>query len=128
MKYFALFGARSLLHIQHGIRIETEEKAQVVAPVWGTELIKFIIALAILYQDDLKKGINSLYPSVQIILFFILSLCNSSYSSNFPGAKIASRGKKLIDSAPNSNDTLCLLFCLYPSAMINTTQYVEKHL
>ena len=69
MKYFARFGARSLLHIQHGIRIETEEKAQVVAPVWGTELIKFIVALAILYQDDLKKGMNSFYSSVQIILF-----------------------------------------------------------
>ena len=39
--------------------METEEKAV----VWKTELIQFIAALAILHQDDLKKGINSSFSS-----------------------------------------------------------------
>ena len=30
----------------------------VVAAVWGTELIKFLAALAIFHQDDLKNRIN----------------------------------------------------------------------
>ena len=32
----------------HRLRINTEEKAKVVAAVWGTEFIKFLAALAIL--------------------------------------------------------------------------------
>ena len=44
-------------------RIKTEEKARVVAAVWGTELIQFIAALTILHEDDLKKGMNSSYSS-----------------------------------------------------------------
>ena len=44
-------------------RINTEEKAKVVPVIWGTELIQFIAALAILHQDDLKKGINSAFSS-----------------------------------------------------------------
>ena len=40
-------------------RIKTEEKAKVVAAVWGTELIQFIAVLAILHQDDFMKGMNS---------------------------------------------------------------------
>ena len=51
-------------------RIQTEEKAKVVAAVWwGTELIQFLAPLAILHHDDLKNRMN---------LFF---------SSNHPGAK-----------------------------------------
>ena len=46
---------------QHRRRIKTEEKARVVAAVWGTELIQFIAALTILHQDDWKKGMNSSY-------------------------------------------------------------------
>ena len=49
--------------------IYTEEKAKVVAAVWGTEFIKFFTTLAILHQDDMKKRMNS------------------SYSSKRPGAK-----------------------------------------
>ena len=45
-------------------RIYTEEKAKVVAAVWGTELIKFLAALvAILPQDDLKNRMNSPFSS-----------------------------------------------------------------
>ena len=73
----------------HRRRIKTEEKANVVlAAVWGTELIQFLAAVAILHQDDYKKGMNSSYSSyrpgainpmphivlVQFILFFKLSL------------------------------------------------------
>ena len=36
-------------------RIYTEEKAKVVAAVWGTDFIPF---LAILHQDDAKKRMN----------------------------------------------------------------------
>ena len=59
--------------------MKTEEKAKVVASVWGTEFIKFLAALAILYQDDLKKG-KKIHPflhivMVQFILFFKLSWC-----------------------------------------------------
>ena len=42
----------------HRRRINTEEKATVVAAVWGTECIQFLAALAILHQDELKKRMN----------------------------------------------------------------------
>ena len=42
----------------HRRRIKTEEKAKVVAGVWGTKFIKFLAALAIFHQDDLKKRVN----------------------------------------------------------------------
>ena len=40
----------------HRRRIKTEERAKVVAADWDMELIQFLAALAILHQDDLKKG------------------------------------------------------------------------
>ena len=72
---------------EHIRRTYTEEKAKVVAAVWGKELIQFLAILAILHQDALKKGMNSTYPSyrpgpihsilhnvlVQFILFFNLN-------------------------------------------------------
>ena len=36
----------------------TEEKAKVVAAVWGTELLLFLALLAVLHQDDMKKRMN----------------------------------------------------------------------
>ena len=36
-------------------RIDTEEKAKVVAVFWGTEFLQFLAALAVLHQDELKK-------------------------------------------------------------------------
>ena len=36
-----------------------EEKAKVVAASWGTELLRFLAALAILHQDNL--GIGAMY-------------------------------------------------------------------
>ena len=43
----------------HRRRIKTEEKAKVVAAVWGTESIYFFASQAIMHQDDLKNRINS---------------------------------------------------------------------
>ena len=42
----------------HRRKIKTEEKAKVIAAVWGKEMIQFLAALAILHQDGLKKKIN----------------------------------------------------------------------
>ena len=33
-------------------------KAKVVAAVWGTELIQFFAALAVLHEDNLKNRMN----------------------------------------------------------------------
>ena len=44
--------------VNHRIRLNTEEKAKVVAAAWGTALILLLAALAILHQDDLKKRMN----------------------------------------------------------------------
>ena len=86
-------------------QIYTEEKAKVVAAVWGTELIQLLAAQAILHQYDLKNRMNSYFSSfhpdaiypflyiirVQLILFFISSWC-----------KIASAERNLINSAPQT--------------------------
>ena len=46
--------------MKHRRRIKTEEKAKVVAAVWGTEFVQFLAALAILhYRKILKNGMNS---------------------------------------------------------------------
>ena len=55
---------------KHRRRIKIKEKAKVVIAVWGAELIQFIAALAILHQDDLKKGMNS-HPILHIVLVLI---------------------------------------------------------
>ena len=39
-------------------RIYTEEKAKVVAAVWGLEFIQFLAALAVMQKDDMKKRMN----------------------------------------------------------------------
>ena len=41
--------------------MKTEEKAKIVAAIWGTEFIQFLAAVAVLHQDDLKKEMNSFY-------------------------------------------------------------------
>ena len=44
--------------MNHRRRLNTEEKAKVVAAAWGTALILLLAPLAILHQDDLKKRMN----------------------------------------------------------------------
>ena len=59
-----------------------EEKAKVVAAVWGTTFIQFLAELTILPQDDMKKRVNSSYFSTQIksedrirVLVYIFIVC-----------------------------------------------------
>ena len=40
---------------QNRRRLNTEEKAQVIAAVWGTEFTQFLVALAILHKEDFKE-------------------------------------------------------------------------
>ena len=61
----------------HRRRIKTEEKAKVVASVWGEEFIQFLAALAVLPRTILKNRMNSSFS-------FKSSWCNSSYNSNRP--------------------------------------------
>ena len=62
--------------VYHRRRIKTEEKAKVVAAVWGTELIQFLATLDIFYQDDFEKkdeyrllGRRDALKKLRIILF-----------------------------------------------------------
>ena len=54
----AIIFARLKNIILHRRRIKTEEKAKVVAALWGAELIQFLATLAILHTDDLKNRMN----------------------------------------------------------------------
>ena len=77
----------------HGRRIYAEEQAKLVAAVWGTEFIKFLVALAIFYQDDVKDIMKSSFSS-------LLLECNSSFSSYLPGA-----ARNRINSVPQTAAT-----------------------
>ena len=48
----------------HRRRIKTEEKAKIVAAVWGAELIKFRAALAVCTKTILKNIMNSSFSSI----------------------------------------------------------------
>ena len=103
----------------HIVRIQAEEKAKVVAVVWGTELIEFLAALAILHQDDMKKGMNSSYssyhpgaihPVLHIFLVQLILLIKQSW------CKITCAAKKLIYSSSQAAETtfasssVCIFF------------------
>ena len=77
---------------RHRRRINTEEKAKVVAAVWGTEFIQFLAALAILhYRTILENRMNSSFCLIH------LGACNSSYSSSRPSAKqLAGQGQGIL--------------------------------
>ena len=102
-------------------------------------MIKFLAALAILHQADLKKGMNSSNSSnhpgaihpilyiilMQFILFFKWSWC-----------KIASAAYKLIDSAPQTAAMtfafssllffFILLLCLCTTFSINSQETISE--
>ena len=91
----------------HRRRIKTEEKANVVAAVWGEEFFQFLAALVILARTILKNRMNSSFS-------FKSSGCNSSYNSNCP-AQNSWCGKVLNKFfPPNKGDGRCLFFRLYP--------------
>ena len=58
MIFISVLGTKTKGKYDHRRRIYTEEKAKVVATVWGTEFIQFLATLAILHQDDLKNRMN----------------------------------------------------------------------
>ena len=62
-------GLISFVPGDHRGRIYTEEKAKVVAAAWGTELLQFLAALAILHQD-------ANYPVLQLVLANIFTNLN----------------------------------------------------
>ena len=91
--------------------MELEDKAKVVAYVWGTKCVQFLAALDILPRTIINKRMNSSFS-------FKSSWYISSYSSNRPTAKQLYRGKELDKFCPaNSSDDLCLLFCIYPASI-----------
>ena len=48
-----------MLDFVHIRRINTEEKAKVIAAVWGAEFIRFLAELAILPRRILKNRMNA---------------------------------------------------------------------
>ena len=84
--------------------MKTEKKAKIVAAVWGTELIQFLVALAIFHQEDLKKRINRIMDSWMEWMEWMHS--------------------STVRPATNSNN-LCLLFCLYPSSLLLSKQSLK---
>ena len=63
--------------MRHARKIKTEEKAKVVAAVWGKKFNPFLASLAILTGTILKNRMNSSFS-------FKSSWCYSSYNSNHP--------------------------------------------
>ena len=53
---YVMLRSTGTVHTKHRRRIYTEDKAKVVAAVWGTEFIQFLAALAVLHQDGMKDG------------------------------------------------------------------------
>ena len=91
--------------VYHRRRIKTEEKAKVVAAVWGTELIQFLTI--ILQQDDLKMRVNRILaakwyvpqPTATTFAFssvFNLLLCSISDFTGYNPSKL------LLISIPSS--------------------------
>ena len=66
---FSAASAAAIVLLMLKRRINTEEKANVVAAVWGTEFVQFLAAQAILHYRTISKN-----------------RMNSSFSSNYPGA------------------------------------------
>ena len=48
---------------EHRRKIKTEEKAKVVASVWGAEIVQFLAALAVLPRSIWKNWMNSPFLS-----------------------------------------------------------------
>ena len=66
--------------------MEKENKAKVVASVWGAEFIKFLAAQAVVPPSIWKKRLNSSYPSKSTKLHYCtlsLSQMSSGHSHVF---------------------------------------------
>ena len=61
------------LNPRHIRRIYGEEKAKVIAAVWGTELIQFLAALQIESQDDFKKNSQrNIFKALNLYIMMVL--------------------------------------------------------
>ena len=113
----------SYIHVQycsHGTRIYTEEEAKVVAAVQGTEFIKFLAALQIQRQDDLKKRIDRKVDICRIgaLEKWMIFKFNPHQTITLPKWMFFKSSLLLHGIRPlNSRDDLCLLCCIYPSSM-----------
>ena len=90
--------------------MELEDKAKVVASVWGAEFVQFPAALAVLPRSIWKKRLNSAG-------LFGKKLLNQPCLSKLLRQN-SKRGKELNKFCPpNRRDDLCLAFCFNPSSM-----------
>ena len=122
---------------RHRRRMNTEEKAKVVAAAWGTELIQFLDAQAIfspgwfeieneqnngdmakwmLWQNGWSSGSHYTKPP-----HFQNRCSPKKLRSNHPSCGIQVR-------PPTNSDDLCLLFCLYTSSMASGLEPPGGHL
>ena len=119
----------SYIHVQycsHGTRIYTEEEAKVVAAVQGTEFIKFLAALQIQRQDDLKKRIDRKVDICRIgaLEKWMIFKFTPHQTITLPKWMFFKSSLLLHGIRPlNSRDDLCLLCCINPSSM---TEVLEK--
>ena len=84
--------------------MEREDKAKVVASVWGLKIIQFLAGLAVFPMSIWKKRLNSSFSSKSI-----------------EAKQLAWQGIEQIWPA-NRRDDLCLVFCFHPSSMIGGDQ------
>ena len=102
-----------------------EEKAMVVAAVWGTKFIQLQATLKILHQDDLKNRMNrrtdtwrnGCFGKIDDHLVHTPPKHRSPKMDDIPRTflQIILAAKWLVrqsKSPPNSSDDLCLSFCL----------------
>ena len=90
----------------HRRRINTEEKAKVVA-AWGDRILINFLATC-LHQDDSSNRPVALHFILQIIL-----------------VQNSKRGKEFNQLCPPSSDDLCLLFCINTSSMLQHNRYLH---
>ena len=74
-----------------------EEKAKVVAAIWGTEFIKFHAALTILHHNENENRMNSSFSS------YHTGAIHPIFKSSW--CKIASAARKIIHSVPQTAAT-----------------------
>ena len=93
---------------------QTEEKAKVVAAVWGMELIQFHAPLQIQHQDDLKKRMIRIKDTWRIGCFekWIIIHFTPYQTTTLPNW-IFSKIIWFKSSLPLNGQYVPLLFCLY---------------
>ena len=88
-------GTENAIRLVHRTRINTEEKAKIVAAVWGGGGGIPCRASCFLLSDELKNRTNCTRINLK-------KMMNSSYSSKSSSAKVASVAKNLIIFVPQT--------------------------